>query len=74
MSCSTSVSSTNGVTTTTQSSGCKSASCSVSVTTINGSTTTTKSPGCDVAAKPDLTALQKLFHELWVWFRFNAAS
>jgi hypothetical protein len=48
------------------------------VTTSNGSTTTTKSPGCDSTGRavtaPDLSGLRKLFHELWVWFRFHAAS
>jgi hypothetical protein len=48
------------------------------VTTINGSTSTTKSPGCDsaggVVATPGLSGLQKLLHELWVWFRFSAGN
>jgi hypothetical protein len=79
-SCSVSVTSVNGVTTTTRSGDCSTSSaCSLSVSSVNGVTTTTKSGDCvDTTTTTtsgntaDLDLVRALIANLLVWFRFAA--
>ena len=75
--CSVSVSSVNGVTTTTKTGDCTASNaCSVSVSSVNGVTTTTKTGDCaDRTISPsratlDLSFLRALIDNLLAWFRF----
>jgi hypothetical protein len=62
-SCSVSVKSVNGVTTTTKSAGCTTTgSCSISISSVNGATTTTKSGDC--SATTVTTSSKALKHRL----------